>query len=116
MSNRAIRVPPPVSDYNFVLRLRSGRNPEIPIAVPGYDENTQSRDITHHDGLRMPTVFVRSHYFAQRLRCMGWEDVTKSWAQGNWPNGSADADTDANDDLLERATELLDGEVIKTEG
>lgn len=84
----ALRKPPPRGQYRFVLRKQNSHDPTLENRVPGYDETAMTRDITHSDGIRAQTVFVRSPHFAQRLRCLGWLDVTEQWMAASWPCGA----------------------------
>jgi hypothetical protein len=84
---RALNRAPEPGTFRFVLRRchrNSALNPEIENLVPGYDESTKTRDITHPDGIRAQTVFILSPHFAQRLRCLGWVDVTDAWSEAGW--------------------------------
>lgn len=62
-----------------VLRDQAGLDPTIEALVSGYDESTTTRDVVHPDGVRSRTVVVTSSSFAERLRCLGWLDVTDQW-------------------------------------
>lgn len=72
---------PEPGTYHRVLRDQSGLDPTIEALVTGYDEQVSTHDVTHPDGVRARTVFVTSLHFADRLRRLGWLDVTDLWAQ-----------------------------------
>lgn len=89
----ALNRPPDPSTYTYVLRKKReiGHVPWLENLVVGYDESARTRDITHGDGRRAQTVFIRGEFFRQRLLCMGqWEDVTTLWNRSNYPNGRGD--------------------------
>lgn len=70
---------PPRGSYRFVLRTVRPFDPTIERLASTYSESAQSRDITHPDGARRPTVFFSDPDGAERLRRDGWEDVTEAW-------------------------------------
>lgn len=102
----ALKEPPMKGTYNFVLRKHPSMrdDPSIPNVVPTYVEVPTSRDITHNDGVRSQTMFVVHEVTAQRLRNLGWQDVTKMWNQGNHPTGSLGAPEPL--DLAKKARQL----------
>lgn len=70
---------PPRGSYRFVLRTLRPFDPTIERLASTYSESQQSRDVTHPDGQRRPTVFFSDPDGAERLRRDGWEDVTDAW-------------------------------------
>ncbi len=70
---------PPRGSYRFVLRTVRQYDPSIPRLASTYSESQQSRDITHPDGRRAPTVFFTDPDGVDRLLRLGWEDVTSAW-------------------------------------
>lgn len=75
----AVVGPPEAGTYAYVLRDQAGRDPGTEAVVTGYDGQVRTRDVTHPDGVRARTVFVASRYFADRLRSLGWLEVTEQW-------------------------------------
>lgn len=110
--------PPPAGTFNYVLRRhRSCKfDPSLRNTVTSYIETVESRDITHNDGLRAQTVFVKQKFFRDRLWRKGWEDVTEMWFASNHPTGivgQTDSHTLARQAL---AIAQRDGGVEKIDG
>jgi hypothetical protein len=71
--------PPEPSSYNFVMRTWRPYDPTIERRASTYDESVLSRDITHPDGVRRPTIFILGENARDRLIKLGWQDVTEQW-------------------------------------
>lgn len=82
---------PEPGTYHRVLRDQSGLDPAIEALVTGYDEQVPTHDVTHPDGVRARTVFVSSLHFADRLRRLGWLDVSEMWVQAAAQSSAATA-------------------------
>lgn len=68
------------------MRKIPEHDPELPETVSGFDEACYTRDITHPDGLRRRTAFIRSTDLRQRMLCLKyWEDVTEAFHAGPKP-------------------------------
>lgn len=81
----ALREPPEFGTYQFVLRTYRAYDPTLSRMASTYDETVESRDITHPDGIRKPTIFLNSQTGRDRLTKEGWEDVTKGWMEHHTP-------------------------------
>lgn len=73
---------PPRGSYRFVLRTIRLFDPSIERLAATYSETQQSRDVLHPDGRRAPTVFFSDANGVERLRRLGWEDVSAAWFAG----------------------------------
>jgi hypothetical protein len=71
--------PPDRVDYEFVLRTYRAYDATIPRLASTYEETAHSYDITHPDGERRPTIFIKRQTARDRLVKEGWEDVTEAW-------------------------------------
>ena len=49
------------------------------IRLATYDDCVESVDVTHPDGVRAPTAFVRSEFAIARWTKIGWSEVTEIW-------------------------------------
>lgn len=78
--SRASKEVPAEGSYSFVLRRSSPLDPRFAELAPARGEPTvKSRDITHPDGLRRRTLFIRTRPVRDRYMKLGWEDVTRQW-------------------------------------
>lgn len=75
----ALNTPPEPGSFRYVLRTLRPYDPTIPRTASTYDETVESRDITHKDGIRHPTIFLNTQTARDRLVREGWEDVTDKW-------------------------------------
>ena len=75
----ALNTPPSPGTYQFVLRTIRPYDPELCRTAYTYDEVQESRDITHPDGVRHPTVFVWTQTARDKLVMDGWADVSEQW-------------------------------------
>lgn len=71
--------PPEPKTYCFVLRTYRPYDPQIVRLASTYWESQESRDITHPDGQRRPTIFISHEHSKSFLEKQGWEDVTHLW-------------------------------------
>lgn len=89
----ALKEAPPMGSYSFVMRTIRPYNAELEMQASTYDESVTSRDITHPDGIRKPTVFISTQNARDALRMRGWEDVTEAWLDHHRPAPEPKADT-----------------------
>jgi len=74
--------PPPEGQFVYVLR-RHDKDPSLAWHEHTYEESLVSRDIAI-DGVRAPTLFVRSVNSYKRLCKLGWLDETVRWRDRAW--------------------------------
>jgi hypothetical protein len=81
----ALKTPPELGSYKYVLRTIRAYDPELERTAHAYEEVLTSRDITHPDGVRHPTIFVVLDNTRERMVRDGWEDVSEQWFRHHTP-------------------------------
>jgi hypothetical protein len=81
----AVKEAPELGTYNFVMRTIRPYSADLEMQASTYDESVTSRDITHPDGIRKPTIFLSTETARNALRMRGWEDVSEAWFEHHRP-------------------------------